>query len=54
LAFVHGAKDPYCPVEATEQMAKDFDVPITVIPDAQHFSGVRELPELWKIIEPSL
>ncbi|HEY4161379.1 MAG TPA: hypothetical protein VGM08_04935 [Candidatus Saccharimonadales bacterium] len=54
LAFLHGAKDSYCPVEATEQLAKQFDAPITIIPDAEHFSGVTELSELWQIIEPSL
>jgi len=54
LAFLHGARDPYCPVAATEQLAKQLDAPITIIPDAEHFSGVRELPELWEIIKPSL
>jgi len=30
-------------------MAKDFDAPITIVPNAKHFSGLPELPEfgLW-------
>lgn len=54
LEFLHGAKDPYCPVEATEELAKKLKAPITIVPEAGHFSGVKELPELWEIIEPSL
>jgi predicted alpha/beta hydrolase family esterase len=54
LAFLHGAKDPYCPVEATRGLAKELDAPITIMSDAEHFSGITELPELWQLIEPSL
>jgi uncharacterized protein len=54
LVFLHGAKDPYCPVDGAKKLAKQLDAPITVVPDAEHFSGITELPEVWKLIEPSL
>lgn len=53
LAFLHGADDPYCPLEATKKLSHDLSVPITVVKDGKHLS-VPELPELWEIIGPSL
>ncbi|HUB93085.1 MAG TPA: alpha/beta hydrolase [Verrucomicrobiae bacterium] len=54
LAFLHGAKDPYCPLATTMRLAEQLGAPITVVANAEHFSGVTALPELWKIIEPYL
>jgi predicted alpha/beta hydrolase family esterase len=53
LAFLHGVNDPYCPLEATQKLADELGAHLTAIPDGGHLS-VRELPELWQIIEPSL
>lgn len=54
LAFLHGGNDPFCPPGQAKFLAEQLDASITVIPGAEHFSGVTELPELWQIIEPSL
>ena len=54
LAFLHGANDPYCPVAETKQLAERLGAPITIVPNAGHFSGITDLPEVWQIIEPSL
>jgi predicted alpha/beta hydrolase family esterase len=55
ILFMHGADDPYCPVERAQYLAKELDAPITVIPNGHHLGAkFTELPELWQVIEPNL
>jgi len=52
LAFLHGADDPYCPVERAQYLAEQLDAPITIIPNGHHLGAkFTELPELWRVIE---
>ena len=55
LAFLHSDDDPYCPLEQAQYLARELSAPITVLHGAGHI-GLRfkEVPELWKVIEPEL
>jgi pimeloyl-ACP methyl ester carboxylesterase len=55
LTLLHGSDDPYCPLEQAEYLSKQLDAPLTVVPNGHHL-GARytELPEVWKLIEPSI
>lgn len=51
LAFMHGADDPFCPLEQAEYLAEKLDAPLTVIQNGHHLGAkFTELPELWEII----
>lgn len=55
LAFVHSDDDPYCPLEQAEYLAAELDAPLKIMHNARHISGdMKELPELWEIIEEKL
>jgi predicted alpha/beta hydrolase family esterase len=55
LAFLHGDDDPYCPLEQAKYLAGQLDAPLTVVPNGLHLgSNYKELPELWRTLEPEL
>jgi predicted alpha/beta hydrolase family esterase len=55
LVFMHGDDDPYCPLEQAEYLARNLDAGLTVVPNGGHLGNkFKELPELWKILEPNL
>jgi predicted alpha/beta hydrolase family esterase len=55
LAFLHGADDPYCPLEQAEYLAKSLDAPLTVIQNGGHLGDkFPQFPQLWQVIEPDL
>jgi predicted alpha/beta hydrolase family esterase len=52
LAFLHGADDPYCPLEQAQLLAEQLDASITVVPNGGHLGKqYQELPELWAVIK---
>jgi len=55
IEFLHGDDDPYCPLEQAQYLAEQLGAPITVVPNGGHLGKqYLELPEIWKLIEPSL
>jgi predicted alpha/beta hydrolase family esterase len=52
---MHGADDPYCPLDRAQYLADQLAAPITIIPNGHHLGAkYTELPELWHLIEPNL
>jgi uncharacterized protein len=55
IVFMHGADDPYCPLERAQYLAEQLSAPITIVPNGHHLGAkFTQLPELWQAIEPSL
>jgi predicted alpha/beta hydrolase family esterase len=55
ILFMHGADDPYCPLDRAQYLADQLAAPITIIPNGHHLGAkYTELPELWELIEPNL
>lgn len=50
LAFIHGEKDPYCPLEQAQWLAKNCDAPIKVVQNGDHLGeNYKELPEILDV-----
>lgn len=55
LIFLHGAKDPYCPLEQAEYLAGELHAQLAIVPDGDHLGEkYPELPELWQLISKYL
>jgi predicted alpha/beta hydrolase family esterase len=55
IEFLHSKNDPYCPLEDAKYLADELSAGITIMDHGVHLgSEYTKLPEVWKIIEPSL
>lgn len=52
LVFIHGEKDPYCPLEQAQWLAKNTNAKIIVVKDGDHLGEkYKELPEILEYID---
>lgn len=55
IEFLHSKNDPYCPLEDAKYLAHELKADLTILDHGVHLgSEYKKLPEVWKLIEPSL
>lgn len=55
IKFLHSKNDPYCPLKDAQYLANELDANLTVVDHGVHLgSEYTKLPDVWKIINPSL